>query len=305
MGKEELSLSGPDHDHASSRRQLWFVLLLSGTYMVAEVIGGLLSGSLALIADAGHMAVDSASVGLGLFAMWVARRPATSQKTFGYYRAEILAALVNGAALLVVALWIFYEAARRFRDPRPIEGGLMLAFATGGLVVNAIALAVTHRGSRASLNLRAVWLHVLSDTLGSLSAIVAGLLVWKLGWVLADPVISFALGLLLLYGAWKLVAECVNVLLEGVPKEIDVQAIRVAMESLEATEEVHDLHVWTLASGVPSLSAHVKLVDKSDPAGALQAITCLLKDRFGIEHVTIQLEPPGFQHPTLDLCHKG
>lgn len=299
----EGSLSG-SHAHGNHRK-LWLVLTLSVTYMVAEIFGGLMSGSLALIADAGHMAVDSAAVALSLFAAWIAQKPATSQKTFGYYRAEILAALVNGAALVLVAFWIFLEAYHRFRNPSPIQGGWMLAFATGGLVVNLIGLYITHRHEHDNLNMRSVWLHILSDTLGSVSAMVAGLLVWKFGWTLADPIISVALGLLLLYGAWNLVSECVNVLLEGVPKEIDVDSIRKALNDLSSTAEVHDLHVWTLASGVPSLSAHIRLNKGSDPSQALKGITQLLKESFHIEHVTIQLEPHDFEHPSLDFCHKG
>jgi cobalt-zinc-cadmium efflux system protein len=298
-----------EHDHShgghreSQEKKLWFLLILTTLYMVAEIVGGWLSGSLALYADAGHMAIDGAAIGLSLFATWATSLAPDDRKTFGYYRAEILAALVNGATLIAISLWIFYEAWERFRSPQEVKGPLMMAVAFGGLLVNAVGMYLLHGSSHKSLNVRGVWLHLMTDLLGSLSAIVAGLLVWKFNWYLADPLISVVIGLLILFGAWQLVVECVNVLLEGVPKGMDLNAIRKSIEEIPGVEGVHDLHIWTVTSGVPSLSAHVSLKDKVDTVPMLQSITLLLSEKFHIDHVTVQLEPLGFDHKNLAGTH--
>lgn len=262
--------------------------------MLAEVIGGLLTGSLALLADAGHMLSDVASLGLSLFAMWIARRPGPPQRTYGYYRAEILAALVNGSALVVVAIFIFKEACERFTDPPPVAGAAMLAIAAGGLGVNLAGLWILHEHREAGLNVRGAWLHVLSDALGSVGAMTAGVLIWAFGWMWADPLISVVIAGLVVYSAWRLLAETVAVLMEAAPRGIDVDEVREAMSAVPGVLEVHDLHVWTITSGLESLSAHVVASEAADDHQVLSALRRMLHDRFGIHHITIQIEPEDF-----------
>jgi len=297
-------LSHPATSSPRNKRELWWVLLLCSSYMIAEIVGGLISHSLALLADAGHMAIDTAAIGLSLFASWIAQKPATDEKTYGYYRAEILAALLNGATLVAISIGIFIESWRRLNHPPEIQGQVMIVVAIGGLVVNLIGLYLMHRRSHENLNMHGVWLHLLTDTLGSLAAIVAAFLIWHFGWNLADPIISMAISALILFGSWKLLSECVNVLLEGVPKGMDVGQIKQGIEALEGVQGVHDLHVWTVTSGVPALSAHVRVMERVDHGVVLQSVTALLRDRHHIEHVTLQLEPPTFTHPDSHLCFK-
>ena len=294
------------HSHHYSPRKtgLWGVLLLTVSYMIAEIIGGIYSGSLALLADAGHMAIDAAAVGLSLFAAWMANKPANSEKTYGYYRAEILAALLNGATLVAVSIWIFYEAWSRFSTPQLVQGELMTGVAVGGLLVNFLGLYLLRGQEEHSLNARGVWLHLLTDTLGSLAAIIAGFLVWKLGWVKADPIISFVIAIFILYGSWSLLMECVDVLLEAVPKGLSIEEIKTEMEEMPEVSEVHDLHVWTVTSGVPSLSCHVKVKENADATKVLKSLTHILEHKFHIDHVTIQIEPVSFEH-TGEHCRLG
>jgi cobalt-zinc-cadmium efflux system protein len=257
--------------------------------MVAEVVGGLASNSLALLADAGHMLADGAALGLSLFAIWAAQRPATPQRTFGYHRMEILAALANGATLIAVSVLIFAEAYRRWLAPPAVRGGLMLAVACGGLAVNLAALAILHGGRRAGLNIRGAWLHVLTDTLGSVQAIVAGALISWLGWTWADPLASVLIGLLVIFSSWSLVKESLGVLMEGVPAGIAIPDVVDAMTQVPGVRAVHDLHVWTITSGFVSLSAHV-VVAPSCPEDVLWKVRAALHERFGIDHSTIQVE---------------
>lgn len=288
----------PHSDHGSKTKLFW-ILILSTAYMVLELVGGFLSGSLALIADAGHMAVDVAAIVLSLFAIWIAQKPPTQHKTYGFYRAEILAALINGALLVTISVWIFVEAWQRLGSPPKIEGALMTVIAAGGLIVNLAGLSLMHRGKNQNLNLRSIWLHLLSDALGSASACLAGFFVWRFEWTLADPIISIGIGLLILHGSWKLLSETVNVLLEGVPKGISLPEIRREIESLSGIDDVHDLHVWTVTSGVHALSAHVRLRDHVDHSMMLGRITTLLETKYNIAHVTLQLEPPAYSHQEL------
>ena len=283
-----------------SRRRLTFVLVLVVLYMLAEVIGGLLSGSLALLADAGHMLSDAGALGLSLFAMYVSQRNPTAQHTYGYYRAEILAALLNGAALVAITLYIFVEAARRIGSPPEVEGGLMMGVAVGGLVVNLVALFILNPGRRENLNVRGAWLHVLSDALGSVGAIVAGILIWMRGWYWADPVVSWLIGLLILYSSWALLRDAVAVLMEGAPGHIDVDEVREFIGRINGVRGVHDLHVWTIASGLIALSAHVEAKGRPHTR-LLTEIQNLLHERFGIDHVTIQVEPEDFQERDLPV----
>ncbi|MEN8375142.1 MAG: cation diffusion facilitator family transporter [Gemmatimonadota bacterium] len=285
------------HDHGRHMRahdvgpgRLRLVLVLTAGFMVAEVAGGLLSNSLALLADAGHMLTDAGAIALSLFAIRFARLPATDEKTFGYYRLEILAALVNGAALLVIAGFIVVEAWRRIFTPEPIAGGLMLVVATLGLGVNLVAAWLLHGASHESLNVRGAYLHVLGDLLGSVGAIAAALVVLLTGWLPADPIISVIVALLILVSAWRLVRESVDVLLEAVPAHIDLAGVRAAMIELEPVDDVHDLHVWTLTSGYVALSAHAVVADPADNQRVLGEIRDCMERRFGIRHVTVQIE---------------
>lgn len=242
--------AGHGHRHgagasARNRRGLAITLILVVAYMAAEVVGGLISNSLALLADAGHMFSDAAALGLALFAIWFARRPAPTRHTFGYYRTEILAALVNGATLVAIAIYIFFEAAERFRQPPEVQGGLMMAIAAGGLVINLAGLFILRGGREESLNVRGAWLHVLTDMLGSVQALAAGVLIWWLGWNWVDPLASVLIGLLVIYSSWQLLRESVWVLMQSAPAHIDVDELREALLEMNGVLGVCDLHVWT------------------------------------------------------------
>ncbi len=259
--------------------------------MVVEFVGGLLSNSLALLADAAHMLTDVAALALSLFALWFAQRPATAEKTYGYLRIEILAALLNGSTLIVLSFFIFREAWERLREPVEIAGGLMLAVAVGGLVVNVVAAFMLHRSSAHSLNVRGAYLHVLGDLLGSVGAIAAALVIVTTGWTLADPLISVLVGTLILVSSYKLVRESLDVLLEAVPAHLDLEEIREEICRIDGVETVHDLHVWTLTSGFFAMSGHVRVAEVERTREVLDAIHDRMHDRFDITHVTVQVEP--------------
>ncbi|HRX87625.1 MAG TPA: cation diffusion facilitator family transporter [Phycisphaerae bacterium] len=290
---------GSGHAHGGIRREgsfrrLTWTLVLIVVYMLAEVVGGWLTHSLALLADAGHMISDAAALGLSLFAMWIARRPPTPQKTYGYYRAEILAALVNGATLVAIALFIFVEAYQRFRNPPQVLGAWMMVVAVGGLIVNVGALLILHGARGESLNVRAAWLHVMGDAAGSVGAILAGIFIWTLGWNWADPVASVLIGLLILISSWRLLKETVEVLMEHAPARLDVDEVHAAIMGIEGVAAIHDLHVWTITSGLDALSAHVNVREPLPAAELLARIRSELHERFAIDHVTLQLEPEVF-----------
>jgi cobalt-zinc-cadmium efflux system protein len=276
---------------ARSRSVLVVTLVLIVGTMVVEFVGGLWTGSLALLADAGHMLTDATGLGLALTATWLAARPPTPAKTYGYYRAEILAALVNGVVLWVIVVLIVAEAWRRLHDPPPVAGRGLLALALLGLAVNAV-VALRLREHRArSLNLRGAYLHVLSDLLGSVGAAAAGLVIVLTGWNAADALASGLIGALILFGSWALVREAVDVLMEAVPAHIDVEALRRSLERVPGTDEVHDLHVWSLTTGRYALSAHaVVAVDHDADDAILAAMAAICAREFHIEHVTIQIE---------------
>jgi len=289
---------GHSHHHGSANREgnharLLWALGLTASYMVAEIVGGYLSDSLALLADAGHMFSDAAALGLSVFASWISRRPPTAQLTYGYYRAEILAALANGATLIAIAILIFIEAAHRLRTPDPVAGPLMLTIASGGLVINIIGLAILSGGRNASLNLRGAWLHLLTDAMGSVAAMVAAGLIWAFGWYWADPIASIAIGLLVIYSSWELVKQAIAILMEGTPSHLNLDSVRNAILAVENVCEVHDLHIWTITSHMVSLSAHVVLNPESEGPPALAALQKALHDQFGIDHITIQFDPVG------------
>lgn len=268
------------------------VLALTFAYMLAEAIGGFLTNSLALLSDAGHMLADVASLLLALLALWFAARPVTARKTYGYYRMEILAALANGAALVVISLLISYEAFQRIKSPEAVRGLEVTLIAIGGLVVNAISAYVLHSASTENLNMRGAFLHVMSDALGSVGAIVAGLLIWRWGLLLADPVISIVMCVLIIYSSWRLILESVNILLEGTPSHINVHAIVEAMHAVPGVSNVHDLHVWTISSGMDALSAHVTIEPGVSHKEVLEGLQEQLRSGFNIGHLTIQIESP-------------
>jgi cobalt-zinc-cadmium efflux system protein len=285
------------HDHSgsrsSNRKRLLWALALAASFMVAEVAGGLVANSLALLADAGHMLSDVGALGLSLFALCMAARPSGSGKTFGYHRIEILAALVNGATLVALAVWIVVEAVGRLEEPPEVRGPLLLIVAVGGLVVNLMALAVLHGGRDESLNVRGAWLHVMADAMGSVQAIAAGALIWAFGWHWVDPVASIVIAVLIVYSSWSLLQESVAVLMESAPGHVNVDEVRVAILGVEGVGEVHDLHVWTITSGFVALSAHVVTsggAEAGEDGDLLPVLRDELRRRFGIEHVTIQVE---------------
>lgn len=301
------------HDHAgharhghdagpSNRRRLAVTLGLTSSYLVAEAIGGWLTNSLALLADAGHMLTDAASLALALFAAWLAGRPAPAHRTYGYHRAEILAALVNAATLLAACGWIFVEAARRFRSPPEVLGPGMFAVACGGLVVNLVAIRVLHAGRGESLNVRGAWLHVVADALGSAGAIAAAGLVWAFGWTWADPAASVVNALMILFSSWRLLAEAVGVLMESAPRGIDVDEVRAVIADTPGVTDLHDLHVWSITPSRVCLSVHVAAAPDVPRGDLLRRLRSALHDRFDIDHTTIQLEPDDFEDCGASSC---
>lgn len=295
-----------NHSHKLTRTgRLKAALAITAMYMIVEAVGGWLTNSLALIADAGHMLTDVAALTLTLTAIWFASRPATARKTFGYYRLEILAAFVNGIALVLISLWVIYEAYERWSAPPQIDGMNMTAIATGGLIVNIIAARLLHHGHHNDLNVRGAWLHVMGDLLGSATAIVAGLLVIAFGWLWADPVCSILISLIIILGAWRLIADSVNVLLEGTPSHIDLAAVEMTILETEGVAGVHDLHVWTISSGMEALSAHINHDESIAHSSLLARVRERLHDRFGIDHLTIQMESTGREHEATYVCETG
>ena len=289
-------VGGHDHSRAlrgKSKRSLVTALVLITGYMVAEVAGGILSGSLALIADAGHMLTDAASIALALLAMHFAERPPSARRTFGYHRIEILAALVNALTLWLVAAWVMVEAWHRFRDVPDVDGGLMLSVGAVGLVVNVLAAWMLQRSAGHSVNVEGAFRHVMADLLGSVGVVVSGILVWAFGWTLADPILSVVIGVLILLSTWRLLAKVVHVLLEGAPDHVDVSRLCRELQRVQGVVEVHDMHVWTIAEGYDALAAHV-VVDPDYPGSRLEPVLRRLRAvasrDFGIHHVTIQVE---------------
>lgn len=277
------------HRHAEATAGLRVALIITVVFFVAEVVGGLLSNSLALLADAGHMFTDMGALGLSLFVAWFSRQPGTAQKTYGYLRWEILAAFLNGAALLVVSAAIVWEAIVRLQHPEPLQSGIMLVVAVAGLLANIVSARLLHAGASHSLNVRGAYLHVISDLLGSVAAIVAALAVRYRGWTIADPVASIVMTVLIVRGSWQLVRESVDVLLEAVPPHIALDAVRAAIAAVPGVASVHDLHVWTVTSGMVAMSVHVVVPDGASHQDALERIHAGMAT-FGIGHVTVQIE---------------
>jgi cobalt-zinc-cadmium efflux system protein len=282
------------HDHAHTRtagaRALRWVLVLTGCFAVVEVVGGLATGSLALIADAGHMLSDALSVGLALFAIWLAARPPTPRRSFGYRRAEILAALANGITLVAIAAWILIEAIRRLDDPPDVLGGWMLVVALAGLAVNGAAATILLRSGRGTLNVEAAFRHVVADLLGSIGVIVAAVVILVTGWSIVDPLVSALIALLIAGSAWTVLRDATHVLLEGTPPGLDVETLTRTMLDVPGVVSIHDLHVWTITSGFDALSAHVLVGRDEDCHARRRDVEAVLESAFGITHSTLQVE---------------
>lgn len=276
-----------------ARRALAVVLALTAVFALAEVVGGLVAGSVALLADAAHMLSDAGSIALALGALWLAGRPATARLSFGWRRAEILAALVNGIALVAIGLWVIVEAAGRLGDAPDVRGGMTLVIGALGLAVNIAAAGILWRAGGRSLNVRAALVHVLADLAGSLGVITAAIVIITTGWMPIDPILGLAIGLLVLAGAWRVLRESVAVLLEATPEGIDGDLVGRRMAQIEGVRDVHDLHIWTITSGFPALAAHVTADPGRDCADLRRVIATMLAHEFGIAHTTLQVEPPG------------
>ncbi|WP_017606798.1 cation diffusion facilitator family transporter [Nocardiopsis alkaliphila] len=292
---------GVGHDHgpitagAANRRRLTVVLGMMLTVALVQVIGAKLSGSIALLADAGHTVTDSLGVALALVAVWIAARPATSERTFGLQRAEILAAAVNAIVLFVLCAFIVMEAVDRFREPAEVSGVGMVMVAGFGLVMNVVALFVLKSGAEESLNVKGAYLEVLSDALASVGVIIGGLLVLFLGWRQADTLVSLGIAAIIVPRAWSLLREAVHILLEATPKGMDLNELRAHLMDHPAVLDVHDLHVWTITSGVPVMSAHVVVAEEDlrDTGRMLDELHACMAGHFDVDHSTLQLEPPG------------
>jgi cobalt-zinc-cadmium efflux system protein len=289
------SHDGHAHSHLfgaadpGNQRRLRLALLLTGVFFVAEVVGGLASNSLALLADAGHMFTDVAALGLSLFVAWFSRQPSTPEKTYGYLRWEILAAFFNGTTLLLVSAGIIWEAFSRLRAPEPLESGVMLLVAIGGLLVNTACAWILHPVHQHSLNTRGAYLHVLGDLLGSVGTVLAALLIRWTGWLAADPIVSVLVTLLIVRSSWRLMRESIDVLLEATPAHISLGAVRSQLERIDGVASVHDLHVWTVTSGMVAMSAHAIVPDGESHQRVLCDVVKEMRG-FGIAHVTMQIE---------------
>ncbi len=294
MATHEQTIAG-GHSHAhrdGSRRSLTVALVLTLSFLLVELIGGLVANSLALLADAGHMLTDAAALALALLAMWIAGRPASIQRTFGFQRTEILAALLNALSLWLIAAWVFFEASRRFGDIPEVQGIVTLAVGGGGLLVNLTVAWVLHRSAEESLNVEGAFVHVLGDLMGSAAVVVSGLLIVSLGWDIADPILGIIIGVLILATSGRLLWKVIHVLMEGTPTNLDLHRLCQRMEQLEGVTGVHDIHAWSITTGYEALSAHVTAEASAlvDPGPVLRQLRHIASTEFGIGHVTIQLE---------------
>lgn len=294
---------GHGHTHEISaagrnKKPLAMVFCLTFVYLIVEVIGGLWTGSLALLADAGHMLTDVVGVGLALLAIWFAEKPASPERTYGYYRVEILAAMTNAIILIFISIYILYEAYQRFWNPPEVQSGAMISVAVIGLAVNIAGVFILRSGSKESLNMKGAYFEVLSDMLTSVGVIIAGIIMLTTGWYYADPLISAGIGLFILPRTWALLRDAVAVLLEGTPSDVNIATLRDNLSKLEGVAEIHDLHVWSLTSGVNALSVHAVLAEGSEHDEVLERVHKCCTAEFKITHVTAQTEREGF------ACHE-
>lgn len=297
---------GGSHGHTVSagsknKKSLVLVLSLSALYLIAEVVGGLLTGSLALLADAGHMLTDVGGLALALIAIKLGERQATPRKTYGYYRAEILAALTNAVVLIGISLYILFEAYQRFRNPPEVQSKAMLLVAFIGLLVNLAGMLILRKGSEESLNMKGAYFEVLSDLLTSIGVIIAGVIMLTTGWYYADPLISAGIGLFIFPRTWRLLKEATGVLLEGTPRDVSLEELRRSILSVPGVVGTHDLHVWSLTSGINALSAHVVVTEGTSYNDVLTELTEVITSKFTISHTTIQLELSGYKEKETHL----
>jgi len=273
---------------------MWWALIINLAFLVVEVIGGIVTNSLALLADAGHMATDVGALILALLMAHISRRPATPERTFGLLRAEVLGAFANGAALVLIVGLIFWEAWKRLGNVSHIDGPLMLIIAFVGFLANLMSALILAKGRKENVNMRGAFLHMVADAMGSIGAVIAGSVIWLTGWYPIDSIASVVIGLLILWSSWGFLGETMNILLEATPGNIDFLEVKSSLEAIEHIEEVHDLHIWTITSGMPVLSAHISLAsccsETTHWQKCLEQAQKLLKDRFGIEHTTLQVE---------------
>lgn len=286
------------HGDKSNSKGLLIALIITGSIMILEFFGGLFTNSLALLSDSGHMLSDAGALALSLVAMRFATRPPSPQKTYGFYRFEILAALFNGISLFIIAGFICWEAYERFMDPPTVASGSMMLIASIGLLANLLSAWSLMRKSdiHSNINVRSAYLHIIGDALGSVGAIVAGLLMWLFGWYIADPIVSVFVALLILKGAWQVIKTTIHVLMEGTPATINQQQVIQTLSSIDGVINVHDLHVWTITSGLDSLSCHLTIEDGADSQSVLQQAITLIEEQFMIMHTTIQVEQSHISH---------
>lgn len=301
MGKHQ-------HNHFAEKREgnkrgLIIALSITTIIMILEFFGGLFTNSLALLSDSGHMLSDASSMALSLVAIWFASRPPSSNKTYGYYRFEILAALFNGVTLFVIAGFIVKEAIQRFNDPPTVASGTMMIIAFIGLAANLLSAVTLLKKAdvKENINLKSAYIHIIGDALGSVGAILAGLLMLLFDWYIADPIISVIVALLILKSAWGVLKQSIHVLMEGSPLMINKEEVLAILENIEGVKNVHDLHVWTITSGLDTLSCHILIEDKKDEQEVLQEAINLIRDNYKIEHTTIQIEKSNLQHQELSI----
>ncbi|MDR6464115.1 cation diffusion facilitator family transporter [Chryseobacterium sediminis] len=283
------------------KKSLLIVLCLSGTYLIAEVIGGIITNSLALLADAAHMLTDVVGLLLAFIAIKIGERKADPSRTYGYYRTEILAAVVNAVVLLGISIYVLFEAYQRFQNPPEVQSKSMLIVAGIGLIVNIVGMMILRKDSEGSLNMKGAYFEVLSDMLTSVGVMIAGVIMLTTGWYYADPLISAAIGLLIFPRTWRLLKEAINVLLEGTPKDVDIHELRTSLEKTPGVKNVHDLHVWSLTSGVNAMSAHVVKETGYSQNQLLKILTDTTVNNFKISHTTFQIEEEGYEENEVHL----
>ncbi len=291
------------HEDNQSFKKLLVIMVLTFLYMLAEFFGGLYTKSLALLADSGHMLSDFAALVLSLFAMWLAKKPPSPEKTYGYYRTEILAAFINGIILIGIALFIIYDAVLRFISPPEVKAPVMLIIAFGGLLINLFAILLLHKNCQHNLNIKGAFLHIVSDFLGSAGTLAAGFIILFTKFYQADSIISCFIAVLILQSAIRLVIEAANILLEAAPSHINVKEIEEAILTIDEIIDIHDFHVWSITPQKTSLSIHV-VSDTQQPYKLLRAVDCLLNDKFGISHASIQIEPSNFHVNGCSFIHE-
>ena len=291
------------NDGRSARGSLKLALVITSVFLAAEFAGALYTNSLALLADSGHMVTDVAALSLSLAASWFSTRRATPQKTFGFYRIEILAALMNGVFLILMALYIFYEAWDRMRNPAEVKAGWMLVVAIFGLLANLLSAYLLSRNHKDNLNVRGAFFHVIGDAIGSVGAVIAGLAILIWGYQMADPLISAIVGILILFSSWILIRDAVDILLEGTPAHVNIVNLQKQLKEIPGVSSVHDLHVWTLTSGMIAMSSHVVMADNNFNRGAVLAdVRALARERFKIDHTTVQIEDATTNDQVMESC---